>query len=241
MKTSSSQDGIKAILVRGPSWEDIARALDNSSIPYRVASPDEIDEERVISQIRLLPPQVRGKVRYGRGKPLPLTRSGRLNVQNTCILLIYRAGKLVDVYPKQMGIRYISAREGIELILRGGEYTHLYEEPLLVLLANHPEFLRCRRVKAVKKRVTMGEGEAEIDLIMEDENGAVIVEVEEKAGREVIGQALSLAQAYEKTTGEKVVRIALAALKIERDAARAAEKAGIEVWKVSVELVQGDA
>ena len=93
------------------------------------------------------------------------------------------------------------------------------------------------RVKAVKKRVDMGEGEAEIDLIMEDENGAVIVEVEEKAGREAVSQALSLAQAYEKTTGEKVARIALVALKIEKDATRAAEKARIEVWKVSLELV----
>ncbi len=237
MKTHSSQDGVKVILVRGPGWEDVVRVLENSCIPYRVASRDEIDEEKVISQIRLLPPQIRGKVRYGRGKPLPLTRSGRLNVQNTCILLICRAGKLVDVYPKQMGTRYISAREGAELISRGGEYTHLYEEPLLVLLANHPELLRCRRIKAVKKRVDTGEGEAEIDLIMEDENGAVIVEVEEKAGREAVSQALSLAQAYEKTIGEKVARIVLIALKIEKDAARAAEKIGIEVWKVSVELV----
>ena len=237
MKIYSSQDGVKVILVRGPGWEDVVRVLENSGIPYKVASRDEIDEEKVISQIRLLPPQIRGKVRYGRGKPLPLTRSGRLNVQNTCILLIYRAGKLVDVYPKQMGTRYISAREGAELITRGGEYTHLYEEPLLVLLANHPELLRCRRVKAVKKRVDTREGEAEIDLIMEDENGAVIVEVEEKAGREAVSQALSLAQAYEKSTCEIVVRIALVALKIEKDAARAAEKAEIEVWKVSVELV----
>lgn len=237
MDTLTSQDGVKVILVRGPGWEDVVCVLENGGIPYKVASRDEIDEEKVISQIRLLPPQIRGKVRYGRGKPLPLTRSGRLNVQNTCILLIYRAGKLVDVYPKQMGTRYISAREGAELIARGGEYTHLYEEPLLVLLANHPELLRCRRVKAVKKRVDASEGEAEIDLIMEDENGAVIVEVEEKAGREAVSQALSLAQAYEKTTGEKVARIALIALKIEKDAARAAEKAGIEVCKVSVELV----
>lgn len=100
MKTYSSQDGVKVILVRGPGWEDVVRVLENSGIPCKVASLDEIDEEKDISQIRLLSSQIGGKVRYGRGKPLPLTRSGCFNVQNTCRLLIYRAGMLVDVYPK---------------------------------------------------------------------------------------------------------------------------------------------
>jgi len=218
------------IVVRGPGYEEVVRELERAGADYKLVSRGEVDEERVIEDIRGLPPQIRGRIRYGRGRPLPLTRRGRLNTENTCILLVYEGGKLVDVYPKMLGSRYVDPVEGARLSVGRLPQYHLYEEPALVLIAQHPELLGCARVRMVKDKVKLAEGYAEVDLVLEDARGGIVlVEVEEVATLNAVAQALSLAQAFQEAARTEVERVVVVALTAEEDAKRAAKKAGVEI------------
>jgi len=218
------------VVVRGPGYEEVVREFEQAGAEYKLVSGGEVNEERVIEEIRALPPQIRGRIRYGRGRPLPLTRRGRLNTGNTCILLVYEGRKLVDVYPKMLGSRYIDPVEGARLSIGRLPQYHLYEEPTLVLIAQHPELLGCARVRIVKEKVKLAEGYAEIDLVLEDARGDIaLVEVEEIATLNAVAQALSLAQAFQEATGTRVERVIVVALAAEEDAKRAAKKAGVEI------------
>jgi len=227
------------IVIKGPGYEKVVAELEARNADYQVLEPEDLDEEKLVDELRLLPPQVRGRIRYGKGKPLPLSRRGRLNVINTCILLVYEGGKLVDVYPKMMGRRYIDPVEGVRLSLSGVPLYYLYEEPLLVLLIQHPELVGCARVRSIKERVPLSEGGyAEIDLLLETAEGEpALVEVEERASLGTIAQALSLARAYEKQANEKVERVLIAAIYADEGARRAAAKASVEIWTVKLERI----
>jgi len=228
---------VSFVLIRGPDYRRVLAELSRFNARYVTVGLSQIDEEEVVKEIRALPPQVRGRIRYGKGKPLPLTRSGRLNVKNTCILLVYEKERLVDVYPKMLGKRYVDPIEGVRIALQKAPQYYLYEEPLLILVAHHPDLLGCTRVRSVKETVELPEGvRAEMDLVLEEGDGSVVlVEVEEKATMNAIAQALSLAQAYQDYTGQEVRRVVVVALSAEESAKRAAKKAGVEIWLLKME------
>ncbi len=134
----------KLYLIPGPGIEEIEKTAKNLGLDIRILSIEEIDEEKIIDEIRSIPPQIRGKIRYGKGKPLLLTRSGNLNTHNTTILLIYSNDRLLDIYPKRLGSRYFSVLDGLRKIVN--EDIYLYEESLVQLLSQHPELIGCSSV-----------------------------------------------------------------------------------------------
>gem|GEM_PF-1217205 len=231
---------VEFVVIKGPGYEEVIKELTELGTRYTLVSLPKVDEEKIIEELRALPPQVRGRIRYGRGRPLPLTRSGKLNVKNTCILLVYEKEKLVDVYPKMLGRRYIDPVEGVRISFSKTPQYYLYEEPLLTLLSQHPELLGCARVKAVKEKIPLPErGQAEIDLVLEEEDGdLVLVEVEEIVSLNAIAQVLNLTQVYQESTNKKVKRIAVVGLLAEESAKRAARKSSIEIWLLKLVRIQ---
>lgn len=218
----------RLLIVKGPDIDSIIDDLASLGIDFQIVSPNFVNEEKIILEIRALPPQVRGKIRYGRGKPLPLSRSGRLNYKNTSIILVYENGKLIDVYPKMIGSRYYSIKDGLKRIFTSEVY--LYEEPLIMLLKQNPKLLDCSRVAKVHETI---EG-CEIDLLLEDTEGrSVLVEVEEVIRDIAVAQILRLKNVLEKN-GVSVDRMVLFGADYEKNALESAKEAGIEVWILGV-------
>lgn len=219
----------RLLVIRGPDIARVAGELAGLGFSFQIVSPEHIDEDRIIREIRLIPPQVRGRIRFGRGRPLPITRRGNLNYRNTSIVLVYEDDRLVDVFPKQLGSRYISALEGIRS-LKEKPRGHVYEEPLIELLRQAPHLLLCRNVVAVHRVLYEGgETVGEIDLLLEDEAGGVLVEVEEEISESDVGQVLKLARRLEERN-VKLSRLVLVGMTAGRGAVDAARRAGVEVW-----------
>jgi len=225
---------VYVVIIRGPSYEEVVKEITSKGISFHLVDSSIINEEELIREIRGLPPQIRGKIRYGKGKPLPLTRGGRLNYVNTAILLIYENDRLIDVYPKQLGERYFSPLDWS----RDMEFktSYLYEEPMVALLKDKPELVNARRVLKVHEEVIKGkEVIGEIDLLFEDDNGnKVLVEVEEIVREKAITQLLALAKVL-KDKGIKLSRMIIVGLDTDFKSLKAAKEAGIEIWRVRLE------
>src|SRR5919109_1906968 len=112
-----------------PSFkESIDKVFRNASaVNVQVNSVDvdqlsQSDETRFLSDIRTVPPQIRGQVKSGGGRTLPISGSGKLN-RSIPILILYENDRPLDVYPKDvMGVRYdlesaFSNIKGISAIL----------------------------------------------------------------------------------------------------------------------------
>ena len=88
---------------------DVVRTAGASNVQLEVLDSDrltESDEERFLGDIRMIPPQIRGRVRSGGGRTLPITGSSKLN-HSIPILLIYDGPRPVDVFPKDlMGVKH---------------------------------------------------------------------------------------------------------------------------------------
>jgi len=225
------------VVIRGPGYREVLEVLRSKGVSFQLVDPLVVDEEDVVKEIRALPPQVRGKVRYGRGRPLPITRSGRLNTGNTAIVLVYRDGKLLDVYPKQLGERYVSPVEGVRGLGEVGPY-HPYEESLVGLIRDRPELIGASRV--IRTHWELMEDDrvvGEVDLLLEDGSGGrVLVEVEETIGEKAVTQILALAEVLRRR-GICPSRLAIVGFAADSKSVRAAKEAGIEVWVLRLERV----
>jgi len=225
------------VVIRGPGYREVLEVLRSKGVSFQLVDPLVIDEEDIVKEIRALPSQVRGKVRYGRGRPLPITRSGRLNTGNTAIVLVYRDGKLLDVYPKQLGERYVSPVEGVRRLGEVSPY-HPYEESLVSLIRDRPELIGASRV--IRTHWELMEDDrvvGEVDLLLEDGSGGrVLVEVEETIGEEAVTQILALAGVLRRR-GICPSRLAIVGFAADSKSVRAAKEAGIEVWVLRLERV----
>src|SRR3989442_15484694 len=108
--------GSKASLIYSASKLDFKDIVDlvkrnagASNVRLEVHDADRLtssDEERFLEDIRMIPPQVRGQVRSGGGRTLPISGSSKLN-HSIPILIVYDGNRPIDVYPKDlMGIKY---------------------------------------------------------------------------------------------------------------------------------------
>lgn len=224
------------VIIKGPGYEKVINSMIAKGVSFSLVDSSMINEEKIIKEIRALPPQIRGRIRYGRGRPLPITRRGRLNYVNTVIVLIYEDNRLIDVYPKQLGESYLSPLDWSKGIAFKTPY--LYEEPLIVLLRDKPELVNARKVVKVHEEISNGKKViGEIDLLLEDENNdKVLVEVEEKVREKAITQLLSLARIL-KERGVKISRMIVVGLDADSKSVKAAREAGIEIWRLRLERI----
>src|SRR6266581_8204193 len=177
--------GSKASLIYSASKLDFKDTVDlvktnagASNVRLEVLDADRLtssDEERFLEDIRLIPPQVRGQVRSGGGRTLPISGSSKLN-RSIPILIFYDGTKPVDVYPKDlMGVKHdlnsafrtptISDKLGVE-------------NSLVTILCSKPEILGPGLELAHREFET---GSGVIDLIFKDREGVILaVEVKEE-------------------------------------------------------------
>ena len=188
------------------------------------------EEERFLNDIRAIPPQVRGQVKSGRGRTLPISNSGRLN-RLIPILIFYDGPKPVDVYPKDlMGVMYdlSSAFE----TPRVAEVLGL-ESSIATILSSKPQLLGSK-LELVDREFETGSGI--IDLVFKDTDGIhIAVEVKDTADQETVGQLLKQSNGMKDKLGLTTMRKAIVALRTSGKVREACQDAGIELYLVSVE------
>jgi len=183
------------------------------------------EEEQLLSDIRNIPPQVRGQVKSGGGRTLPISNSGRLN-RSIPIILFYDGLKPVDVYPKDLkGISYDlgSAFENPGAIPDLG-----VEACITTILTSNPHLVdpTLQLVDA-----EFGTGSGVTDLLFKDSNGLyLIVEVKETADQETVGQVLKQSSGLKSKLGLPTMRKAVVALRTSGNVLDACKAAGVELY-----------
>ncbi len=192
--------------------------------------------EHIVSEIRGIIPQERGSIVTSRGSMLPLSKSKKLNLGNTPVLLVKSKKKPVYVFPCRVGETYYDIPSGL---------SHLENNlPKLVPLSGEMETSLAERLKEspsilepglvfIAEEVDTSTGKA--DLLFRDALGRqVMVEVEREATDAALGQILRLGAGYEEIAKlpKDMLRIGIACSRIHKYVSAAAKKGGIEIWKV---------
>ncbi|MFQ5951751.1 MAG: hypothetical protein ACE5KH_06690 [Candidatus Geothermarchaeales archaeon] len=157
------------------------------------------DALRLQDEIRKIPPQRRGKIVTSRGYMLPLSKSKRLNLSNTPVLLVYKDDRAHRVFPHRLGASYVSVEEALAKMSDKGleDYTGtdgMAERPIARLLWDDPSILE-EGLHREGMEVDVGTGRA--DLILRDSSDRpVVVEIETLATEEAVAQLLRLARGY---------------------------------------------
>ena len=195
------------------------------------------EAEAIRSEMRSIPPQIRGRIVTSGGRPLPLSRNKNLNLGNTPILILYRGKTPIDVYPHLLGASYLDALDAMRRILVLGpkfyaESRGLLEDPLLKIIRDDPEII-AQGLRYKGSNVDVGTGTA--DLILEDGGGnPLLIEVETIAGEGAVAQASRLALGYARSLGisKGGVRIGIVCVGFDPKARRACEALGVELYRI---------
>ncbi len=232
--------GSKARLIYSASKLDfkdvvnlVKRNAGVSNIELEVHDADRLtssDEERFLEDVRMIPPQIRGQVRSGGGRTLPITGSSKLN-HSIPILIVYDGIKPVDVYPKDlMGVKHDlssafkipspSDRLGVE-------------SNLVTILSSKPELLG-PGLQLVHREFETGSGV--IDMIFKDAAGVFLsVEVKEEADQETVGQVLKQSNGLRDKLGSSSFRKAIVALRTSGYVRAACKAGGIELYLIAAQ------
>lgn len=192
--------------------------------------------EQVVSEIRGIIPQERGSIVTSRGSMLPLSKSKKLNLGNTPVLLVKAKKKPVYVFPCRVGETYYDIPSGLshlennlpKLVPLSGEM----ETSLTVRLKATPSILE-ENLTFVAEEVDTTTGRA--DLLFYDNLGRhVLVEVEREATDAALGQILRLGAGYQEISKlpNDMLRMGIACSRVHKFVLAAASKGGIEIWKV---------
>ena len=167
----------------------VERNAGASKAQFEVYDTDRLtksDEDGFLDDIRLVPPQVRGQIRSGGGRTLPISGSSKLN-RSIPILIVYEGTKPVDVYPKDlMGVKY-----DLSSAFKNASPSDTLgvENNLITILASKPELVG-PRLQLVHREFVIGSGV--IDMIFRDPDGVLLsVEVKEEADQELSGRSSS--------------------------------------------------
>jgi len=206
-------------------------------------------EEKIIGLIRSIRPQARGSIVASGGKPLPISGSKKLNLQNTPVLIlneiISHEKKPRYVFPCRVGEKYYSVLEGISFLRQRlaqayspnlGELPGQMEEELAIRLRQEPYALETGLTLVSSESFTPT---GKTDLIFSDSKSKyLVIEVERKATDSAVGQILRLTAGFEKGHGlsQGVVRCGIVCLRIHDNVLEAARRAGIEVWRYTEEV-----
>jgi hypothetical protein len=227
----------------------IRRMLDIVSlqwgIHYEVIESSKISDEEgelLMNEFRSIQPQIRGRIVTSKGKMLPISKSKRLNLDNTPILEVIRDDRAIDVYPHVLGTHYFSINKFLEHALKFGLENHfqargLLEEPVVKILSENPEILGAG-VKCLGSEIDVGTGVA--DMLFRDAEGqSIVVEVETNADDFAIGQVSRLAGGYasKHNLDPKTVRKAIICQTSTKNLKEAATGVGIELYHVSLNRI----
>ncbi len=207
------------------------RASEDYMVEVRDAlqlTPEE--ERRFLDDIRAVPPQVRGQVKSGRERTLPISHSGKLS-RSIPILLVYEGSRPVDVYPKVlMGVTYdVSAGFKTPRVTE----TLGLESCITTLLVSKPRLLGSS-LELVEKEFETKSGV--VDLVFKDgDGGHVAVEVKHIADQETVGQILKQSNGMKDKLGLTTVRKVIVALGISGSVREACHDAGIELYIISAD------
>lgn len=244
---------LRILYSEGAPYRDLLKALREASERIRAKWGIEVEEleaskigpedaERIKSDMRSIPPQIRGRIASSGGRPLPLSGKRNLNLGNTPILLLYRGREPIDVYPHFLGASYFGVLEAINRILELGPRSYaesrgILEDPILRIVRDRPEIVE-EGLKLKGSNVDVGTGTA--DLIMEDRNGKpFVMEVETIAGEEAAAQVSRLALGYAQCLGipRDAVRMGIICADFDAKARRACESLGIELYRMVAERI----
>jgi len=197
------------------------------------------DIEALKMKIRNISPQVRGKIVTSRGAILPFSKTKNLNLDNTPILLLIIGNQVVNVYPHQLGTKYVGIIDYLLTVQREGirEQFHvegLLEEPIIKILSENPSILG-KDLVHVGSEVDFGIGKPDI-IFKDSKNRHLVVEVETEADDFAIGQISRGASGLilDKKLNPKNVRKAIVCLSFRGNLKDAAQSAGIELYKLAL-------
>ncbi|MBS7622304.1 DUF91 domain-containing protein [Candidatus Bathyarchaeota archaeon] len=214
-------------------------------IEYAVISTGQLsneDIERIGIEIRSIPPQVRGRIVSSRHNVLPLSRTKRLNLSNTPIILMRKKSLPVDVYPHLLGTKYFSPEDSLEKILRVGpadflEARGMLEEPLLKIIADHPDSLE-EGMTFLDANLKTDVGV--VDAVMKDRLGnLVVVEAETSAKDSSVAQVCRLSAGYAKSINippDKIRKI-IVCVSYEGQLAATCEGSNVELYRLEFRRV----
>jgi hypothetical protein len=198
--------------------------------------------EQLQSSIRSIPPQVRGRIVSSGNHILPFSRTKRLNLKNTPVILLKKNGIPVDVYPHLLGTSYSSPVDALSRILRVGpdEYREargILEDPLIKILFDYPESLEKGMIPMGRNIVTDA---GVIDALLRDgRDNPVVVELETRAQDSSIAQVCRLAAGYAKSTGTSLekIRKLVVCLDYEGQLVTTCEGSDVELYKLAMRRV----
>ncbi len=186
------------------------------------------DEERFLTDIRTIPPQVHGQVKSGGGRTLPISNSGKLN-RSIPILIFYDGPKPVDVYPKDLkGIMYDL---GSAFNNPGAANVLGVEECIAAILSARPQLLGSDLERLESEFET---GSGVVDLVFKDSTGLyMIVEVKDTADQEAVGQVLKQSNGMKNKLGLTRTRNAIVALGTSGNVQHACHAADVELYLIT--------
>lgn len=220
---------------------DQLNALGANGVSVSRCERKELSDKAITSvedEIRKIKPQSHGSIVASRGKPMPLSRSKKLNLRNTPVILVKSSeGEPLYVFPCRMQEKQYDVNSGLEFLANNlsslpSELPGEAEGGLIELLVNDPSIME----DGLKFQGTeIGVSTGKIDLLFRDKTGKLLlVEVERDASDHTVGQILRLSAGYENENDlqKGKVRAGIVCLR-ENNVLTGAKRASIEVWKIT--------
>jgi hypothetical protein len=182
MRLGKKEDGIKIEVVDVSGLSDVQR-------------------EKIAAEIRMIPPQTRGRVVSGGGSTLALSGAKNLNVINTPVLIVKDSSdRPIAVFPHALEEKVETVQDHLDKAIDGGTDDALHgkrmatEELLAELLSVAPSIVEDGSTLTGREYSTPT---GTIDLILRGANGVpIVVEVEVTATEQAVGQVCKLAEGY---------------------------------------------
>lgn len=214
-------------------------------IDYEVINSVDLSEDKcqkLKSEIRSIPPQVRGKIVSSGNHILPLSRQKNLNLTNTRILLFYRYDLPINVFPHLLGITYNTIEDLLIKILKYGPRDYadakgLLENPIQKILSEFPSILE-PNMQFVDLNVLLENGE--IDILCKDEKeNFVVIEIETIAKDIAFSQVCRLTTEFSKANDIDMdkIRMAIVCIDFSQNIIKSCKAAGVELYKLKIERI----
>lgn len=224
MLYSSATPDFKEVVERTTSKADAA------SVPlevYDTANLNDKDEVRFLTDIHSIRPQTHGQIRSGKGRTLPISRTGQLNI-SIPIIVFYDDAKAVDVFPKDMYVFDMAFKVPI------GVAPISVEENIVSILLAKPDLLGDGLMLIDSEFATSF---GVVDLLFKSKEGVLLaVEVKETANQETVGQVQKQAAGLKEKFGSQPIRSAIVALSKSGNVVAACKTAGIKLYLLSTVL-----
>jgi Endonuclease NucS len=223
--------------------DELSKQLGVKVTKFEKSALSDSQMDGIVERIRSIKPQSRGSVVASGGDVLPISRTKKLNLKNTPVLLVLekilpdQAPVPKYVFPCKLGEKYYGLVEGIDFLKQNStaeklpELSSITEEEISGKIMGDPSLLE-DGLKLEKAEFDTATGKA--DLLFVDSRGEfLIIEVEREATDSAVGQILRLAAGWEKSENlpSRSVRTGIVCLRANENVLSASSRAGIEVWR----------